>query len=171
MTKPVFQSFSISYFVLLPAALKSILSPFVSLSRVLLHGVSLIPDTLHHLRRLLRSPVSGQTSAQPPCPHIRHLALHARQRRGRRRVQRPGNFHPGGHAAVGRAAARPRHPHHGGPLPLQYQLPAVGDPGRAARGREVPVHGRPVEEELRQQLEQSGQPHLQPARHQRPTAR
>lgn len=150
-------------------------SALLSPSRILFHGVCLITDTIRDLRRLIWPPVPGQTSSQPPCAHFCYLALHASwhrsqwQRSGR--VQRPGDFHPWGHAAVGGAVAGARYPHHSWPLSLQHQLPPVSDPGGASRGRQVPVHRHPLEEKLRQQLEQSGQPHFQPSWHQCSTAR
>lgn len=153
---------------------------FVSFSfpppcRIFLHGVSIITHTLSYLWWLLWPPVPGQTSPQPPCTHLSHLAVHAgehgRWRRGPGRVQRPGDFHTWGDATVGGAAAGPGYPHHSRPLPLQHQFSLVGDPSGTPRSRQVPVHRRLMEEELWQQLEQSGQSHLQLAGHQCYTAR
>lgn len=157
------------------AIYECILTLLLLSSRILLYGVGLIADTIHKLRRLVWPAVLGQASSQPSSPHFCYVALYAdwhwRWWPESGRVQRPGDFHPWGHSAVGGAAAGAGYPHHSRPVPFQHQLPAVGDPGRAPRSGEVPVHCCPLEEKLRQQLEQSSQPHFQLAWHQCATAR
>lgn len=137
------------------------------LSRILLYGVSFIAHTICYFWRLLWPLVPGQTSSQPASAHLRHLAIHAGQRgcsqQGPGSFQRPCDIHPWGNTAVGGAASRTWYPHHRRPLPLEHQLSLVSDPSRAPGSGQVPVHRSPVEEKLWQHMEQSSQPHFQPA--------